>query len=73
MRLTENEGTKSSWYLLAQESQLKVMSTILAKSALSNLLSGSVQQFEGVGHGGPIQLPKLFAEAVLNFVDAVPA
>lgn len=46
---------------------------LMAESALTSLSNGSVQQLEGVGHGGPVQLPKLFAETVLTFVDAVPA
>jgi hypothetical protein len=41
-------------------------------STLAGLQNASIRQFEGVGHGGPVQLPRLFAEAVLGFVDAVP-
>jgi len=38
----------------------------------SSLSNGSIRQFDGVGHGGPVQVPSLLAEAVLDFVDAVP-
>jgi pimeloyl-ACP methyl ester carboxylesterase len=46
---------------------------LMAELALASLSRGSDCQLEGVGHGGPAQMPRLFADAVLNFVESVPA
>jgi pimeloyl-ACP methyl ester carboxylesterase len=44
---------------------------LMAEETLSGLSNGVLQRFKGVGHGGPVQMPGLFAEAVLKFVDEV--
>jgi pimeloyl-ACP methyl ester carboxylesterase len=46
---------------------------LMAEATLAGMTNGSALRFEGVGHGGPVQSPGLFAEAVLDFVDSVPA
>jgi len=43
---------------------------MMAESTLADLPNGVLRLFEDVGHGGPVQVPKKFSEAVLNFVGA---
>jgi len=44
---------------------------LMAESAMAGLANGSLRRFEGVGHGGPVQVASQFAEAVLDFVGSV--
>jgi pimeloyl-ACP methyl ester carboxylesterase len=58
--------------LIVSGERTHVQYRIMAESTLAGLSNGSARQLKGVGHGGPIQLPDLLAQAVLDFVDAVP-
>ena len=44
---------------------------LMADATLDGLPSGSVVVFDGVGHGGPVQVPKQFAKTILDFVEGV--
>ena len=43
---------------------------LMADFTLESLPNASARQIAEVGHGGPVQVPGLFAEEVLSFVDA---
>jgi pimeloyl-ACP methyl ester carboxylesterase len=44
---------------------------IMANSTVASLPNSSAGVFNGVGHGGPVQVPNRFAETVLDFVGKV--
>jgi pimeloyl-ACP methyl ester carboxylesterase len=44
---------------------------IMADSTVASLPNSSASVFNGVGHGGPVQVPKRFAATVLDFVESV--
>ncbi len=44
---------------------------VMADSTVASLPNSSAGVFNGVGHGGPIQVPNRFTETVLDFVGKV--
>jgi len=43
----------------------------MAETTVARLPNVTFRQFDGVGHGGPVEMPVRLADAVLDFVDAV--
>ena len=42
---------------------------LMADDSLDALPNASEVIFDGVGHGGPVQMPKQFAETILDFIQ----
>lgn len=59
--------------LIIQGEQTHDQYKIMADSTVASLPHASGDVFNGVGHGGPVQIPNKFAETVLNFAGKVPS
>jgi pimeloyl-ACP methyl ester carboxylesterase len=44
---------------------------LMADATLDSLPNASAVVYEGVGHGGPVQVPNRFAKTILDFVKGV--
>jgi pimeloyl-ACP methyl ester carboxylesterase len=66
-------GTITCPVLIVCGDQTHAQYRLMAESTLVGLPNCSILRFQNTGHGGPVQVPNLFGEVVLDFVSGLAA